>query len=238
MSSFDKIERHYRKLQSVSKSWDDAIEKAKNKVRREYNDKRHEFREKLNRLKGEEQELFNNYQRSEMQLNQEMARISHQITALETPTAQPFDPLVNNERKFQQIDQIYSETNKDMLVVIDRHKEKVRRMEQLLSQSAYQDKKMANFANIPTVQTVTPIKAVLDVQKRNLSETISKLEAIREDIEKKIKELEDIDRKETEETEQTERSSNERELRERNDEMNRFMHKIKNFLKKESKKEN
>ena len=218
----DLINKLHKDLDKKTKIWDNAISKAIDVKGKEYNKKRSDFIERLNRSKAEQQQLISNYHRNDLQYNQEINRIAAQITALENQMTTPLDTSnADPQRKAQQIDQITGETQKE--IVVDRHIEKVKRLEQILTKTSSQEKKLVQMGGGLT----NSVKATLDSKNRNITEAINRLESIRSEIENKLKELEKIDKNESEAIVKDEKDCGESVAKQRKHEMNQFITELK-----------
>ena len=207
------IEKHHQRLETESKSLNEAINLAINTIKEEFNKKRNDLKDKLNRFKNEEQDLTNNFRQIDTQLQQEIARFEVAIegvsvgqTEFQQVEAQDF------HRRSQVMVQIFSDTHREIESTIRDYKEKTRRVEQVANKTV---------SPKPTYDG-QQIRTFIEQRKNVTNDLLQKLTDIHRDFDKLTKNLTELESKELKELNDTEKKCSDEEDKERKKEAENF----------------
>lgn len=207
------IEKQYQNLETEAKHLDEAIVKAVDTIKQDFEKKRIELKDRLNRFKAEEQETVNIFQQTDTQLQQEMTRIGIAIENLVAGQSEIQQIETQDfHRRSQQIIQIFSDTHRDIENTIRDYRDKVRRVDQMASKTV---------TARPTTD-VNQIKMFVEQRKNVSKDILQKLEDIHREMAKLSKNLDELESKEHQDMIETEKKCSNEEEKERKEEAKNF----------------
>jgi len=247
MSKLNELaKQHSEEQEKIGKSWTRILKEAKDKLIQEHKSKREALTIQLDKLRAEEKQLSTDLIKSEKQSVQQLAHISSRLSALEVKNRSSVNSSTQEkeveidkkveELRNQQLNQIWTETLQDITNIIERHKDRVKRMEQILMNKMKEEKSLLKFndhsSNPELIALKEEEKTITDERSKNLEEFIGNLDLVKKDIDKKMKEVADVDQKEKEKIVKLEEATKEKESKERKEAVDKFLVKVKQLCKK------
>jgi hypothetical protein len=247
MSKMNELaKQHSEEQEKIGKCWARILKEAKDKLIHEHMSKREALTKQLDKLKAQEKQLSTDLTKNEKQSLQQLADISSRLSALEVKNRSfansstkekeaEIDKKIEELRN-QQLNQIWTETLQDITNIIERHKDRVKRMEQILMNKMNEEKSLLKFSdhssNPELIALKEQEKTICDQRSKDIEEFIGNLDRVKRDIDKKIKEIADVDQKEKDKLLKLEEVTREKENKERKEAVDKFLVKVKEFCKK------
>jgi hypothetical protein len=247
MSKLNELaKQHSEEQEKIGKSWTRILKEAKDRLIQEHNSKREALTKQLDNLKAQEKQLSTDLIKNEKQLIQQLAHISTRLSALEVKNRSFANSSTQEkeveiykkieELRNQQLNQIWTETLQDITNIIERHKDRVKRMEQILMNKMNEEKSLLKFSdhssNPELIALKEQEKTISDQRSKNYEEFISDLDRVKKDIDKKIEEIAEVDQKEKEKMLKLEETTKQKENKQRKEAVDKFLNKVKQFCKK------
>ena len=217
------FEEFQKVLEKKSDSWDEALVKGNQLIHEKSGKIREELIKRRQQLRNEETELKDNFHKTDFQLMHVLNRIQFQIKSIESQSNYTFG--TDSDRKNKLLEQIYTDSHKDMIEVMNRHKNRFNTLDQILVQNA---------RNITQIDAISQ-KSIDSLKKseKTVKDIFNKLEANKKEIDNKFKELEELKKKELEEWDKNDENSfkEEKLVNDRQNEMNKSFDKMKPLFK-------
>lgn len=193
------VQEHLDHQEKLGKIWNQALDKARDQIRKKYQAKKHEIKEDIHKQKTKERELMDQIVANQKLTADELSRMCGELQGgMSDQGLQDF--------KSQQLDRYWTEMGREFEVVLDRQRDKIQRLDQSPGTGVRGQKR---------IELMEKQKTICDQRSQKWEEFNRKVDTIRKEIDKIQTSIEELDRQEKEKLEHVLKKSRENDQKDR-----------------------
>ena len=205
------VQEHLDHQEKLAKIWSQALDKAREQIRKKYQTKKHEVKEEIQKLKTKEREVMDQIVANQKLTADELTRMCGEMQGgISDDRFQDF--------KSQQMDRYWTEMGRDFELILDRQRDKIQRLEQNAGPALRGPKKY---------EFMEKQKTISDQRSQKWDEFNKKVDTIRKEIDKVQTAIEEVDKQERDKLEHLLKKSRESDQKDRQNAWKKFFEECK-----------